>query len=183
MQVFFTADPHLGHANITKWRYGESFPEWWNDNLVLTQWAALPKKSLIFVLGDVAWNDDSLLKLDSMPGRKILISGNHDNLTSQGAQRQVFEKVFGFLRYKQMWLSHAPVHPSVVEESRCFVNIHGHTHKDEPKDERYFSVDFKVLIDKGHKPFITLEELQSATAKQLQDAANKRSGDIYCASL
>ena len=158
MQVYFIADPHLGHTNINKFRWiNEPFT---NDDLILRHWRMLPKKSLIYVLGDVAFNDKSLLQLVDMPGRKILISGNHDDMTSQGAQREVFESVYGFLRYKGMWVSHAPVHPDTILQSRCFVNIHGHTHKDQPSSDLYFSVDPEVLMSKGLKPFVTLEKMQ-----------------------
>ena len=132
--------------------------------MIKDAWSSMAnKRDVIYVLGDAAFNDEALLSIRDLPGRKVLISGNHDNLTSQEAQGEVFEKVYGFLRYKKMWLSHAPVHPSVIKDSRCYINIHGHTHKDEPEDERYFSVDPEVLWGKGIWPMITLDELRERT--------------------
>ena len=168
MQVYFIADPHLGHKNIGKFRWVNK--PFTNDDFILRAWRMLPKKSLIYVLGDVAFDDNSLLQLADLPGRKILISGNHDTATSQEAQREVFESVYGFLRYKRMWLSHAPVHPDTISESRCFVNIHGHTHKNEPISDRYFSVDPEVLLNKGLPPFVTLERIQEYLKSYLPDA-------------
>lgn len=69
---------------------------------------------------------EALERLNEVPGRKRLVRGNHDQF-QLGVYAKYFEEVHGFLRYKEMWLSHCPIHPQ--EMYRCKANVHGHIHK------------------------------------------------------
>ena len=56
-------------------------------------------------------------------------------------------EVYGFVKYKEFWLSHCPIHPN---ELRGKVNIHGHVHNKTIIDCNYFNtscenVDFKPI--------------------------------------
>ena len=78
---FFTADLHLGHANIIGFcdRPFESVEEM-NDAL-LANWAeTVGEDDDIWVLGDVALGRiaETLPPIASLPGRKHLVPGNHD---------------------------------------------------------------------------------------------------------
>jgi calcineurin-like phosphoesterase family protein len=67
-----------------------------------------------------------------------------------------FEDVRGFLRYKQMWLSHCPIHPQ--ELYRCKLNVHGHIHKNTNSPELplpYVNVNWDFW-----KRAISLDELR-----------------------
>ena len=80
-KLYFTSDPHYGHANIIKFcnRPFNSFQEM-NDILINNWNNIIREDDLCFILGDFsmwgkqAWNNI----LDRLMGRKILIMGNHD---------------------------------------------------------------------------------------------------------
>jgi calcineurin-like phosphoesterase family protein len=77
------------------------------------------------VLGDVARDPTSLMKLTEIRGVKDMVMGNHD-LIQMSQYLKVFNRVWGLVKYKQFWLSHCPIHPQ--EMSRMRANIHGHIH-------------------------------------------------------
>lgn len=71
---------------------------------------------------------------------------------------QVFDDVQGFMKYKEFWLSHAPIHPN---ELRGKVNIHGHVHSATIDDDRYFNTSLENI---GYKP-ISLQEIRKIVHK------------------
>jgi calcineurin-like phosphoesterase family protein len=95
----------------------------------------------VWVLGDAAFTVDGLESFRALPGRKILVRGNHDELPVQ-MYLSVFEEVYGITRYKKSWLTHAPIHP---DELRGKSNIHGHVHLNTIPDARYVNVSAEVI--------------------------------------
>lgn len=124
MTVLFTSDLHLGHERAARNRGFASRDEH-DDYVIETLRRQCNKRSLLWVLGDVAMWREKLALLDTIPGAKRLVRGNHD-LWSTDLYRQYFQEVHGFLRYKTWWLSHCPIHPQ--ELYRCKLNVHGHIH-------------------------------------------------------
>lgn len=145
-QVFFISDLHLDHKNILKfsgdWRDGSNVKE--HNEWIVDQWNSVVKssRSLVFVLGDVAFSQNAISEyLPRMNGRKVLIRGNHDIYPIESYMEH-FEEVFGLYRYKEFWLSHAPIHPAELRERR---NIHGHVHHKTLSDGRYINACVEVL--------------------------------------
>lgn len=122
--VGFTSDLHLGHKLAAELR-GFASVEEHDASIIETLTAQCGKRTVLWVLGDVGMSLESLDMLASVPGRKRLVRGNHDNFQLSVYQKY-FEDVHGFLRYKEMWLSHCPIHPQ--EMFRCKLNMHGHIH-------------------------------------------------------
>ena len=122
--VGFTSDLHLGHELAARLR-GFSSVEDHDEAVIHTLSRQCDKRTVLWVLGDVAMRVESLDLLARVPGRKRLVRGNHDNF-QLGVYQKYFEDVHGFLRYKLMWLSHCPIHPQ--EMFRCKLNVHGHIH-------------------------------------------------------
>jgi calcineurin-like phosphoesterase family protein len=87
---------------------------------------------------------EKLPLLKKLKGTKHLILGNHDEFTLE-TYKPYFNKIHGFVRYKGMWLSHAPIHP---QELRGKVNVHGHNHKNVIPDERYICVSVEQVNGK-----------------------------------
>jgi calcineurin-like phosphoesterase family protein len=114
-------------------------------------------------MGDAAFTDDELIALGNLRGRKILIKGNHDDMTSTALQTSVFEEIHGIIKYKGMWLSHAPIHPV---ELRGKKNVHGHTHMKSVRtwygtlDKRYYNTCVDVVYPKTGNVFVTLETIK-----------------------
>ena len=119
------------------------------------------KKDTVWVLGDIAWNVHALKKCGQLRGYKRAVLGNHDGMQNTAYMRH-FRIHPGICRYRNYWLSHAPIHP---DELRGIRNIHGHTHDNPIRlannpfsslDLRYMSVCVESLNGVPH----TLEQLE-----------------------
>lgn len=144
-QVLITSDLHLGHRTAAENR-GFSPTEAGiarhDVHVIEALRAQLGKNSVLWVLGDVAMKADTLTLLAALPGRKRLVMGNHDQFPL-AAYTAVFEGIHGLVRYKEMWLSHCPIHPQ--EMYRVKLNVHGHIHKGaatKPLPLPYFNVNW-----------------------------------------
>lgn len=179
MSVYFIGDPHLGHKNIAKFR---SFVETCEDNTekIVKDWKAqVTKRGIVYVMGDAAFSQEALDVISWLPGKKILIKGNHDDYVSTLAQTNVFAEIHGMLKYKGMWLTHAPMHPA---ELRGKPNVHGHVHYksvmkktwygSEVLDRRYLNTSVDAIYSDYGKFLLTLDEVK---AYFLKAKADKRS--------
>jgi len=158
MSVYFISDPHLGHRNIAKFR---SFVSSTEDNTAqfLDQWERhVHKRDVVYLLGDVAFDLESLDLLRGLRGRKILIKGNHDDMVPTSAQAEVFEEIHGMLKYKSMWLTHCPIHPVEMRERRG--NVHGHVHEKTIPDERYVNACVDAVFPDTGSWFLPLDEVK-----------------------
>lgn len=167
MSVYLTTDPHLGHRNIGNFRKFVRDTQH-NTDLFVADWKKhVNKRGIVYMFGDVAFDQNSLDILASLPGKKILIKGNHDDMVSTFAQTSVFDEIHGMLKYKGFWLTHAPIHP---QELRGKVNIHGHTHNHiitkrtwygrTVVDDRYLNLCPDVIYPKYGKFILSLEEVR-----------------------
>ena len=142
--IFFISDLHFGHKNLIHWRMPgvfkdiEEHDEWLIEqiNSVVTQ------RDVLWILGDIAWNSQALKKVSKLQGSKHLILGNHDTLAITRYLEVCNAIRPGLFRYKNFWLSHAPVHP---EELRGIKNIHGHVHSNSIKNDMYINVCVEAL--------------------------------------
>ncbi len=145
MSVFFISDLHLGHRNILKHSPGrggvtvQGHTEW-----LVTQWNSVvksDKRDVVWILGDVIFDETHAWALEAMKGRKKLVRGNHDYFKME-FYLKYFEEIHGLYKKYGFWMSHAPIHP---DELRGKKNVHGHVHQNIIKqgykpDERYISV-------------------------------------------
>lgn len=128
-------DTHFGHKNVIKWR-AQFASEQEHSEYLCARWReTVTKDDTVYVLGDAAFTREGLLRFAGLPGRKILVRGNHDKFKAL-EYLVFFEDIVGIMGYKRAWLSHCPIHP---DELRGRVNIHGHTHAGGPSG-RYYSV-------------------------------------------
>lgn len=132
-RVFLISDLHFGHKRICEfggqtgvnYRTGDTWQE--NMHTIIENWnSVVTKRDIVFVLGDVAFNQEGYDAVGELNGRKKLIRGNHDNYFSTEEWLKHFETVEGIVGYKGYWLTHAPIHPN---ELRGKKNIHGHLHQ------------------------------------------------------
>lgn len=128
-RVYFSSDWHIGHKNIHKFRHpSNGFPLTFSDEAEHREWLFdwvvkhVTKRDTMYLLGDVAFSEEALEAVSKLPGRKVLVKGNHD-LIKHPRESQVYDQILGLGKYKKYWLSHAPVHP---QEIRGRVNLHGH---------------------------------------------------------
>lgn len=131
MRRWVMSDLHLGHKNIDKFRKrihpatGTVISSEEQHNLTFESIAALGKRDLLFLLGDVVFTEDWLKPLSELSCRVVMIGGNHDLPLKQIIQHGAINEVWGLRKHKQVWLSHSPIHPS---ELRGKKNVHGHSH-------------------------------------------------------
>ncbi len=156
--VWFCSDLHLGHKKIEKFRHPLISSNEENTARILNDWKTLvTKRDVVFVLGDFCFDKEVFDSLD-LPGfQKYLIRGNHDRFKTTDYLK-FFNEVEGLFKYKNMWLSHCPVHP---DELRDRPNVHGHVHFQSLPDKRYFNCCPENLWPKYDRCLISLHELRT----------------------
>jgi len=156
MNQFFIADPHLGHQGIERFR-GITTTK--NTEWILDAWRSkVKKRDRVWVLGDAAFDEDHLLLFKDLPGKsKILVKGNHDDLTPTAAQARVFDEIHGMVKFKEFWLTHCPMHQ---QELRGRPNIHGHVHSFSVPDPRYLNACAERLEQNFGSPLISLSQVR-----------------------
>lgn len=154
--VYFCSDLHFGHKGIAKFR-NVVVSEEDNRELIKRNWKALvTKRDIVYVLGDAAFDSETVKDFGDLPGRKFLVRGNHDKLNTS-VYLKYFDEVYGILKFKEFWLTHAPIHP---DELRNRVNLHGHVHYSTIKDPRYFNCCPENLWETFGTALISLDQVR-----------------------
>lgn len=124
--VLFFGDLHAGHKNVAKYRTQFRDEQDHFEAMEIAYHKVVTKRDKCFFMGDAVFSENRLSDLKKWKGEKCLILGNHDteHLTIKQLA-EVFDSIHGLKKYKEFWLSHAPMHPA---ELRGKVNIHGHVH-------------------------------------------------------
>ena len=192
--TFLIGCTHFGHDKMYKFIdiYGNKVRPFENakegDAVMLERWnSVVGVDDKVYVLGDVAVTSESLSILKKCNGKKILIQGNHDNL-SVAEYMKYFKDIRSSHKLDGEILSHIPIHPNSLwrqKKHTNWLNIHAHLHNQtvslgqadpdieqgsiadmeriqgiEPKkDPRYFSVCVERI---GYKP-ISIDEIRNLT--------------------
>jgi calcineurin-like phosphoesterase family protein len=96
--IWFTSDLHFGDDRIGLYARDLFFNN--NDEFekeVISNWKyQVNDADTVYVLGDIAFDPESCLKLNQLPGRKILIRGNYDidGMTAKPGVTECLPKVF-----------------------------------------------------------------------------------------
>lgn len=142
--VFFCSDLHIGHANIGNFRK-EVGSEQGNRDYIKLWWDRLvTKRDLVWVLGDAAFSEEAIDWIAALKGEKRLVRGNHDTMSTTSYLR-AFSEIYGIVKYKGMWLTHAPMHP---HELRGKPNCHGHVHYNNIKEQVIAGDGFTIVESK-----------------------------------
>lgn len=154
--VWFIGDLHRGHKNIHKYRNQFSSAEEHDEAIKEAYHKVVTKRDVVFFMGDTAFTHEALYDVSKwVAEKKILVAGNHDlerGITMKDLAN-AYDEVYAFRKYKEFWLSHAPIHPN---ELRGKVNIHGHVHEQSVNDARYFNTSLENI---GFAP-ICLEDIR-----------------------
>jgi len=158
-RVFFASDTHFGHKRIHKFRT-EFESESQHQEYVIERWnETVGKNDKVYLLGDSAFTMESIEAVRRLNGTKILLRGNHDKLNTS-VYLWVFKEVCGIIRYKDFWLSHAPIHP---QELRGLKNIHGHVHNATIPDNRYFNACLENIDYRPIEYFELLNRMEAVS--------------------
>ncbi len=157
----FIADLHLGHKNI--WKYRPVFESTLHNDLYFMHLLAevCKKRGTMYFLGDIVFDEKYLDFIDSLPGTKILVPGNHcSEYISTKKLCEVFDEVHAMVKYKEFWLTHAPIHPAELRNKK---NVHGHVHTESINSPEYLNVS----VDSSFMNFFprTLHEVRQAFEK------------------
>ena len=158
--MYFIGDLHAGHKNICKFRQQFESEEQHFQHMKDVYHTIVTKRDRVFFMGDTAFTKERLRDIATWVGHKTAILGNHD-LEKECTIRdyvEAFDDVQGFMKYKEFWLSHAPIHPN---ELRGKINIHAHVHSATIDDDRYFNTSLENI---GYKP-ISLQEIRKIVHK------------------
>lgn len=168
--IWFCSDLHFGHKNIGGFRDKFIKSEQENRKRIVDDWfKVVTKRDEVYVLGDACFTMETIHEFATLPGKKHLVRGNHDSLDTQ-VYLKYFDGVYGILKYKEFWLTHAPIHPN---ELRGKMNLHGHVHfasihepyeeyyNENPRlDKRYFNCCPENLWPLKGRALISLEEIR-----------------------
>jgi len=129
--VWFSSDWHLGHRGITD-RLRKEFDnlQHMEEIIIENHASVVNKRDTLIIVGDVSFTSEGLAQLHRIPGRKILVRGNHDTLPLS-EYVEVFDDIHGAMRYKGAFVTHIPIHPCELYRG---YNIHGHCHKGGPRE-------------------------------------------------
>jgi calcineurin-like phosphoesterase family protein len=167
-RVLFTADWHLGHKNIHKYRQEFETAEEHDLAVFSLFMSILTKRDVLYIMGDVCFCRSKMWMMEKIAAKisqLCIILGNHD--LEKGSSPTLHDwlsiqncKVYGMKSYKGFWLSHAPIH---AEELRGKRNIHGHTHYNSIDDDRYINASLEV---NNYKPVILTELVKETTCQK-----------------
>ena len=157
--VYFTSDLHLGHRAIPKYRDRFSTLEE-HDRFMLNKIKALGKRDVLFIVGDFLFDgphyEEYIKEIKTFKCRIKLVLGNHDSkkLYKEYNIDSNIEPQLPLFSYKNMWISHCPIHPGELRNRNgC---IHGHLHLENLLSKDYFNVN----IDVNDYEFVPLETIK-----------------------
>lgn len=166
--IWVISDTHLNHYNIVH-KFGrnnkfQSVDEM--NDYILHKWNSVVKPGdKVYHLGDVFFGSKEWFAKNwpKFHGSKRLIVGNHDDIKylSQGS---FFNKIMMWRMFPDwgLLLTHVPVHPSTLGESRFtgvpMKNVHGHIHQNPSPPGPYKC----VCVEQPHMNYtpINIEELR-----------------------
>ena len=159
-QAYFWSDTHFFHKNIIKYT-GRPFDETGDMNYKMRgEWEKLNFNDWLIHGGDVSFGDVNLSieYLSNLPGKKLLVYGNHDFFKNEKGFRDTKAFDYGTMCFDfeldgiQYWVTHYPIRDSLLPEK--VINIHGHVHEKKISDKhRNISVEMT-----NYKP-IKLEQM------------------------
>jgi len=143
MNPWVIADTHFFHKNIIDYTRRPKD----HDELMAFNWGYFVKPDdWVIHLGDFALGRRKTVRMltQLLPGKKVLIRGNHDRHSRSFYQRcgwrAVTNKIsFGYQEYN-IWLTHRPV----KELDDWTINVHGHIHNRSYREPFYINASVEL---------------------------------------
>lgn len=149
---YYISDLHLFHGNSIKFdnrpfdsveEMHETIRNRWNEKVT--------NGDTVYILGDISFrgkNEDLIAYISTLKGRKVLVRGNHDDV-SDYRYHQLFEEVCDYkeihdsvdAKNYELILSHYPIF-SWKKMGKGSILLYGHTHDSE--EDKYYQ---KCLVD------------------------------------
>ncbi len=148
--IYFLSDTHLYHFNILKLNPQARRPGY-ELKILENLESLLKEEDTLYHLGDFTWQLQDefgvLERWKRLPGRKVLVMGNHDHRFGKEVLKEFFDEIHEFslvleVEGLRLLLSHYPAldlkterfpdRQKKVEETffkeGCYLLIHGHVH-------------------------------------------------------
>lgn len=122
--LYLITDTHIGHKPIISYcGRPENF-----GTLIEKNWKRMVQPTdTIIHLGDVAWGEENLKRLTHLPGKKILVRGNHDAKSLPYYAEAGFDFACDSITMRlegiNILFTHHPAYGHTAD-----INIHGHLH-------------------------------------------------------
>lgn len=123
-RTWLTTDTHLFHKRLAE---AGLRPENFHDRVVSEWRANITTDDLVIHLGDVALGRRSAVAelLPTLPGRKVLVRGNHDKESDGWYMNHGFMIVVESMVFRDVLLTHRPTD---ALPKGAVGNVHGHLH-------------------------------------------------------
>jgi len=154
--VYFTADLHLGHNNVTNFRYNTDGtyidPDKHDQMIIDNILSTVGEEDRLFILGDVCFTKDAYNTYFKQLVGKIknitVVLGNHDSTKKVPLSLYIEDGIHVVSSYviARYTLTHIPVHPNELKTRKLVGNIHGHMHYDSIRNNRYYCVSIENSI-------------------------------------
>lgn len=159
--VYIVSDLHIGHKNICKYRPEFEDVNRHNTAMIENVLRTCGKRDTLWLLGDICFDESYdwiYYEFCQNIGQVNLVIGNHCSENNErqrilGYAHECGVKLHSLVSYKGCWLSHHPIHP---QELRGKFNIHGHMHREQIDDPRYYNA---CVEHTGWKPKLFKEIL------------------------
>ena len=149
--IYLISDTHFGHENMYRFlgldgvtRVRHKFKDSAEgDAFMVAAWnKVVRQQDHVYHLGDVAFGPVDIVR--QLNGHKRLVLGNHDFPKMAGYHAAGFQKIFGMRRLGGLWLTHAPLHFSVLG-GKVIGNVHGHIHERASPPGKYVNVSVEQI--------------------------------------
>lgn len=153
MKVWLTTDNHFFHKNLVlRGHRPESHHE-----LQIKYWKEMVNPSdIIFCLGDFSLGStkETIELIQELPGRKVLVLGNHDSHSALWYMRNGFEFAATGILYRNIWFTHEP--DSTLPDG-ADINVHGHIHDTPPERHQHTPQPWHKLLAIEHTAYKPVE--------------------------
>lgn len=173
--VFWISDTHWGHKNIIKYsnRPFQDIPEM--NYQMEERWLSTVKdEDIVIHCGDVCFTSTNEMNaiLDSLPGYKVLVKGNHDWDRGKKRLRDLnFNAIFDKLTFthgdQRYVVTHVPMDDTYLKQTKQ-KNIHGHVHNKTLETGLHICACVEII---DYRP-VNLKELLQANVNWVNDPAN-----------
>ena len=175
--IYYTADLHIGHANIIKYcnRPFETVEEM--DQTIIDNWNSVVREDDdVYIVGDVFFKGNPNIFMPKMKGRKHLIVGNHDaNLVSTASYCKHFETIKKYLCIEDKGRHVVLFHYPILEWSGYYhgtYHVYGHIHNNDNETNHIMTIvpnAFNAAVDVNDFTPQTLDQLIARHKLDLQN--------------
>lgn len=156
-QIWLTTDTHFGHVNMVKLCYR---PEDFAERIIENWKKVVAPDDVVIHLGDVAWYNKPWVNdvLSTLPGKKILVRGNHDEKSLLYYMKNGFDFAVDSFAMMYRGLDILFTHEPVLFHTHD-INIHGHLHNNKVMLKEPWSLHYLISLENNGYVMTNLDTL------------------------